>query len=49
MGKIKMRANIIRQEMIGTDIFSMNIEAKDIAVQAKPGQFVDLYSSDGSK
>lgn len=49
MGKIKMRANIIRQEMIGTDIFSMIIEAKDIAVQAKPGQFVDLYSSDGSK
>lgn len=44
-----MKANIIRQEMIGTDIFSMIIEAKDIAVQAKPGQFVDLYSSDGSK
>lgn len=49
MGKIKMTANIIRQEMIGTDIFSMIIEAKDIAVQAKPGQFVDLYSTDGSK
>ncbi len=49
MGKIKMTANIIRQEMIGTDIFSMIIEAKDIAVQAKPGQFVDLYSADGSK
>ena len=49
MGKIKMTANIIRQEMIGTDIFSMTIEAKEIAVQAKPGQFVDLYSADGSK
>ena len=49
MGKIKMTANIIRQEMIGTDIFSMIIEAKDIAVQARPGQFVDLYSADGSK
>ena len=49
MAKIKMTANIIRQEMIGTDIFSMVIEAKDIAVQAKPGQFVDLYSADGSK
>ncbi len=49
MGKIKMTANIIRQEMIGTDIFSMIIEAKEIAVQAKPGQFVDLYSADGSK
>lgn len=49
MGKIKMTANIIRQEMIGTDIYSMVIEAKDIAMQAKPGQFVDLYSADGSK
>ncbi len=49
MGKIKMTANIIRQEMIGTDIYSMVIEAKDIAAQAKPGQFVDLYSADGSK
>ena len=49
MGKIKMTANIIRQEMIGTEIFSMIIQAKEIAVQAKPGQFVDLYSADGSK
>lgn len=49
MCKIKMTANIIRQEMIGTDIYSMVIEAKEIAVQAKPGQFVDLYSADGSK
>lgn len=49
MGKIKMTANIIRQEMIGIDIFSMIIQAKEIAVQAKPGQFVDLYSADGSK
>ena len=49
MGKIKMTANIIRQEMIGTDIFSMIIQAKEIAVQARPGQFVDLYSADGSK
>lgn len=49
MGKIKMTANIIRQEMIGTDIYSMVIEAREIAVQAKPGQFVDLYSADGSK
>ncbi|MBQ8412653.1 MAG: dihydroorotate dehydrogenase electron transfer subunit [Lachnospiraceae bacterium] len=49
MGKIKMTANIVRQEMIATDIYSMIIEAKDIAKEAKPGQFVDLYSADGSK
>lgn len=49
MSKIKMTANIIRQENIATDIFSMIIEAKEIACQAKPGQFIDLYSADGSK
>ncbi len=49
MGKIKMTAKIIRQENIATDIYSMIIEAKDIAIQAKSGQFVDLYSADGSK
>ncbi len=49
MGKIKLTASIVRQENIATDIYSMIIEAKDIAIQAKPGQFVDFYSSDGSK
>lgn len=49
MGKIKMTADIVRQEMIATDIYSMIIHAKEIAVQAKPGQFVDLYSADGSR
>ncbi len=49
MSKIKMTADIIRQEMIATDIYSMIIHAEEIAVQAKPGQFVDLYSADGSR
>lgn len=49
MGKIKLTANIIRQENIATDIFSMLLEAKEIASQAKPGQFIDLYSADGSR
>ena len=49
MGKIKIRANILRQEMIATDVFSMVIQAREIAEQAVPGQFVDLYSADGSK
>lgn len=49
MGKIKLTANIIRQENIATDIYSMILEAKEIACQAKPGQFIDLYSADGSK
>jgi len=49
MGKKKITAKIIRQENIATDIFSMVIDAKDIATMAKPGQFVDLYTADGSK
>ena len=49
MGKIKMTANIIRQDNIATDIYSMVIEAKDIAKEAKPGQFINVYSADGSK
>lgn len=49
MGKVKIKANIVRQENIATDIYSMIISAKEIANQAVPGQFVDLYSSDGSK
>jgi dihydroorotate dehydrogenase electron transfer subunit len=49
MGKIKIKANILRQEMIATDIYSMVVQAPDIAAQAHPGQFVDLYSADGSR
>lgn len=48
MDKIKMTANIIRQENIATGVFSMIIEAKEIANNAKPGQFLNLYSADGS-
>ena len=38
MGKIKMTANIIRQEMIGTDIFSMIIQAKEITLFPDAGR-----------
>lgn len=49
MAKVKIKANIIRQDNIATDIFSMVLDAKEIAENAKPGQFIDLYSKDGSK
>ena len=49
MGKVKITAQIISQKEIATDIFSMIISAKEIAAEARPGQFVDLYSADGSK
>lgn len=49
MDKFKVTANIIEQKSIATGVFSMLIEAKDIAMAAKPGQFLNLYSKDGSK
>ena len=49
MGKIKMEAKIVRQDEIATDIYSMVIQAPEIASQAVPGQFIDVYSADGSK
>lgn len=44
----KELANVISQEMIATDIFSMWIETK-AANTAAPGQFISVYTSDGSK
>ncbi|MDD6327240.1 MAG: dihydroorotate dehydrogenase electron transfer subunit [Eubacteriales bacterium] len=49
MAKIKITATVIEQKMIAQDIYDMTLAAKEIAVQAKPGQFVDLYCADGSK
>jgi len=46
--KIKEKAKIISQECIATDIYSMWIETS-IADMSKPGQFISVYSNDGSK
>lgn len=45
----KVKAKVVRQEQIGTDIFSLLLEAEPIAAAAKPGQFVSVYSKDGSR
>lgn len=49
MSKIKMKADIVRQENIATDIFSMVVSAGEIAQSAVPGQFVSFYCEDGSR
>lgn len=36
-------------EQLGSDVFSMWIADEEIAVNAKPGQFVSLYCRDGSR
>lgn len=49
MSKVKIKAGIIGQDTIATDIYSMLILAPDIAMQALPGQFVNVYPADGSR
>lgn len=46
---MKRKAVIAGNVEIAQDIYSMWIDAPDIAQEAKPGQFVSLYSRDGSK
>lgn len=47
--KVKETCTVISQECIGKDIYSLWIQTGEIAKAAKPGQFVSLYSHDGSK
>lgn len=48
-GKITEEAAVLSQERLSDDIFSMWIEAKEIAVQAMPGQFISVYTKDKSR
>lgn len=47
--KIKETCTVMHQEQIGTDVFSLWLKTEKIASQAKPGQFVSVYSKDGSR
>ncbi len=47
--KVKEWCTVLSQECIGTDIYSMWIQTKEIGKDAKPGQFVSVYSKNGSK
>ena len=49
MAKLKMKSTVIEQKMIADGIGSMWLDAKEIAVQAKPGQFISVYSNDKSR
>lgn len=49
MEKTKMTAKVVSQEQLTDDIFSMWIQAEEIAAAAKPGQFVSVYTKDASK
>lgn len=45
----KESCRIIRQEEIGSGIFSLWLQTETIAAQARPGQFVMVYSRDQSR
>lgn len=47
--KFKDQAIIVSQACIAKDIYSLWIQTKDIAQRAVPGQFISMYTRDGSK
>lgn len=49
MAKLKMKSTVIEQKMIADGICSMWLDAKEVAVQSKPGQFISVYSNDKSR
>ena len=49
MAKVKVTALVSAQEQLAADVFSMWINVPEIASQAVPGQFVDVYTKDGSR
>ena len=49
MAKVKMTGRIISQEKIAAEIYSMWIEAAEIAEQTRPGQFISVYCKDNSR
>ena len=49
MGITKITAEIVSQSSIATDVYDMRLNVGDMVQSAKPGQFVSVYSNDGSK
>ena len=49
MSKMKERAAVLSQTELSDGIFSLWIKTDKIAEEAKPGQFISLYSADESR
>ena len=43
MGKLKMTAKVVSQETLATDVYSLVLEAPEIASQAIAGQLVSNF------
>ena len=49
MSQVKQIAKVVSQEQLLADVYSMWIDTEEIAGQAKPGQFISIYTKDGAK
>ena len=49
MAKSMKTASVVRQEQIGSDIFSLIVNCPEIADAAIPGQFASLFTGDNSR
>lgn len=49
MAQRKVTALVERQERLTEDVYSMWIREEEMASQARPGQFISVYSKDGSR
>ena len=47
--KFQETVTVVSQKQIGTGIYDLTIQTKEIAAAAKAGQFVSVYSNDASK
>ena len=47
--KFRETVTVVSQKQIGTGIYDLTIQTKEIAAAAKAGQFVSVYSNDASK
>ncbi|MCD8221007.1 MAG: dihydroorotate dehydrogenase electron transfer subunit [Clostridiales bacterium] len=48
-GKTMLRASVVSQEALAQDVFSMWIQAEEIAAKARPGQFLSVYTKDPTR
>ncbi len=49
MAKLKMTASVVSQAQLAEGIYDLRLKAPEIASQAAAGQFVSVYSKDGSR
>lgn len=49
MALVKEKTLVVSQERLADDIYSMWIQTKAVSEDAKPGQFISVYSKDGGR